>query len=252
MSTDAPPARVVAVVPCFDVASTCAAVVTEVARHVDRVIAVDDGSRDGTGEALATAAAASAGRIQVLVHAQNEGKGVALLTAFRHALADAPFDVLVTIDGDGQHDPARIPAVAAACHAGAPLAIGTRTLFHSMPARSRFGNSLTTALLRLLRPRCPPDTQSGFRALSHPFVERVVREVPAGRYETEMGVLLLALDARARIATVPIPTLYVDRNAASHFRPLVDGLRVYRSLAGALVSRRRRGVRGPDGDRADR
>ena len=115
-----------------------------------------------------------------------------------------------------------------------------------MAWKSRFGNTLTTALVRLVRHGCPPDTQSGFRAHARPCVARIVADVRPGRYETELRILFLALDARARIATVPIPTRYVDRNAASHFRPVADGLRVYRALARGLLPARARHAKGQD------
>lgn len=238
---------VIGVVPCYDVVATCADVVRAVAGRVDRVIAVDDGSRDGTGEALAAVAGASGGRVEVLVHPENRGKGEALLRAFRHALDTGPCDVVVTVDGDGQHDASCLDAVVAPCLSGAALSIGTRTGFRAMPWKSRFGNTLTSAVLRVLRPGCPPDTQSGFRAHARAFVERVVEHVVPGRYETELCILLLALDGGPRVATVEIPTVYVDGNAATHFRPLADGLRIYRALAARLVRRGRR--RGHDARR---
>src|SRR5205085_4855047 len=104
---------VVAVVPCFDVEATCGAVVETAARFAERVIAVDDGSHDGTRRALEQAAARSGGRVEVLALPANRGKGAAMLTAFRAALAGPAFDVLVTLDADGQHAPERIPALVA-------------------------------------------------------------------------------------------------------------------------------------------
>src|SRR5439155_6785784 len=82
-----PAPRVVAVVPCYDVAAFCGPVVSEAARRADRVIAVDDGSRDGTAAALRACAVEAKGRIEVLSFPKNRGKGVALLAAFGHALA---------------------------------------------------------------------------------------------------------------------------------------------------------------------
>jgi len=216
---------VVCVVPCYNVGSLCASVVRAAAALADRVIAVDDGSTDDTGEVL-RAAAAGDGRIRLISFAANRGKGAALLEAFRSALSDPAFDVLVTLDGDGQHRPADIPRLVAACREGADLVIGERALFSCMPLRSRIGNTLTSAFLSRLDPRAPLDTQSGFRAIDRRFLEEIARRVEGRRYETEIEVLLLALSQRRRIAAVPIPTIYLDRNRASHFRPLADSLRI--------------------------
>ena len=216
---------VVCVVPCYNVGSLCGPVVRGAAALADRVIAVDDGSTDDTGQVL-RAAAAGDGRIRLISFAANRGKGAALLEAFRSALSDPLFDVLVTIDGDGQHRPADIPRLVAACREGADLVIGERALFSCMPLRSRIGNTLTSAFLSRLYPRAPIDTQSGFRAIDRRFLEEIGRRVEGRRYEMEIQVLLLALSQGRRIATVPIPTIYLDRNRASHFRPLADSLRI--------------------------
>ena len=127
---------VVCVVPCYNVGSLCGPVVRGAAALADRVIAVDDGSTDDTGQVL-RAAAAGDGRIRLISFAANRGKGTALLEAFRSALSDPLFDVLVTIDGDGQHRPADIPRLVAACREGADLVIGERALVHAAPQSDR-------------------------------------------------------------------------------------------------------------------
>ena len=101
-----------------------------------------------------------------------------------------------------------------------------------MPLRSRLGNTITRVLLRKIHPASPDDTQSGLRALDRNFVAEVVKVVRGGRYETELSILLLALRRRQQIRTVPIPTVYLDGNRSSHFRPLADSLRIYRALLG--------------------
>jgi len=214
------------VVPCYNVAALCGPVVREAAAHADRVIAVDDGSTDDTGEVLAAVAEASGGRVRVLGLRPNQGKGLALMAAFRAVLREGPCEVVVTLDGDGQHRPADIPRLVAASRDGADLVIGERALFCTMPLRSRIGNTLTGSFLRRFYPGCPADTQSGFRAIDRPFLEEIVRSVEGSRYEMELSVLLLALSQGRRIATVPIPTLYFQGNRSSHFRPLRDSLRI--------------------------
>jgi len=157
----------------------------------------------------------------------NHGKGVALIEAFHHALAEHPFDVLVTLDGDGQHRPEEIAALVKRCRLdGTALVIGERHDASEMPLRSDLGNRLTKGLVQLRYAECPYDTQSGFRALRREFVQEVVRIVRGGRYETEMRMLLHALHRGLRIGSIPIPTVYLEGNRSSHFRPLIDSLRI--------------------------
>jgi LmbE family N-acetylglucosaminyl deacetylase len=217
---------VCAVIPCYQVARYCVPVVRDAARHADLVLAFDDGSTDGTGERLRELAANSNGRIEVLSAPVNRGKGVALLSAFAHALAHVPFDVLVTLDGDGQHRPADIERLASAWQGGADFVVGAREAFASMPLRSRIGNTLTSALMRRVSRACPADTQSGFRAHDRSFVEEITLNVGGARYETEARILTLALRTRRTIASVPIPTVYLDDNRSSHFRPVADSTRI--------------------------
>jgi len=221
------------VLPCYNVATLCGEVVREAATYANHVIAVNDGSTDKTGQILDSIAAESGGRVRVLSFASNRGKGAALLAGFRYALKKLPFDVLVTLDGDCQHRPADIPRLLRAWKdGGAALIIGERLQLEAMPLRSRLGNTLTRALLRRLYPASPRDTQSGLRALDRSFVEEVVRVVKGRRYETELHILLLALDQQQQIRTVPIPTVYLDGNRSSHFRPVIDSLRIYWALLG--------------------
>jgi glycosyltransferase involved in cell wall biosynthesis len=226
------------VIPCYNVAAFCGEVVRETATYADYVIAVNDGSSDDTEKVLRYAAAEHDGRVCVLSFVCNRGKGAALLAGFRYALAQRPFDVLVTLDGDRQHRPADISRLVEVWRTErATMIIGERCQFEAMPLRSRFGNTLISMLLRRLYPTSPCDTQSGFRAISRSFVEEVMQTLKDGRYETELSILMLALRQQRRVCTVPIPTVYLDGNRSSHFHPLVDSLRVSWALLAQVLIR---------------
>ena len=228
--------HVCVVIPCFNVEPYCGAVVRGVlAQGANTVIAVDDGSTDGTGAVLR--ALESDGRLRLLTFQQNRGKGIALVETFRHALAHVPFDVLVTMDSDGQHRPTDIPALVRACRDGHDLVIGERPLADMAPRR-RWGNDFMAAVVRSIYPDCPADSQSGFRAFDRSLVESIVARVSGARYETELRMLLLALAERRRIGAVPIPTLYLDGNSSSHYRPLSDSLRIWVALTDACYLNR--------------
>lgn len=223
--------RVCCVIPCYDLAGICGPIVQAAAGFVDKVIAVNDGSKDGTEQVLRAVAERCHGRVEVLNFPANCGKGVALLQAFRRAAETGAFDIVVTVDGDGQHRPEDIPRLVRAIVDGEhAMVIGERLARARMPLRSRLGNTFTATVMKLLYPAAPTDTQSGFRALRGDFVREIVTTIEGGRYETELQMLLLALHRGHRIGSVTIPTLYLDENRLSHFRPIRDSWRIYRTL----------------------
>ncbi|HYD34111.1 MAG TPA: glycosyltransferase family 2 protein, partial [Methylophilaceae bacterium] len=219
----------IAVIPCYDVEEYCGQVIAQTSNLVDHVIVIDDGSHDGTPNVISRLETLVPGKISVITFPSNRGKGVGLMTAFCEALNKFSFNVLVTLDADGQHPPAEIPKVTQAAMAGAEMVIGGRSV-RDMPGRSRVGNTLATGVIRWLYPDAPSDTQSGLRAFSYGFIEEVVRHVSGSRYETEFQILLLALSQRRRLTTVTIPTIYIDNNRSSKFRPVTDSLRIFRAL----------------------
>jgi glycosyltransferase involved in cell wall biosynthesis len=174
--------------------------------------------------------------VKVLVHPRNRGKGVALLAAFSYALAEVDFDVLVTLDADGQHRACDIIPLAQALRTtGAALAIGARDRFAEMPLRSRIGNEFMGKIIRWAFPSAPADTQSGFRAHTRQFIVDIAERMKGQRYETELKILVSALK-RGPVATITIPTVYQDNNRSSHFQPLRDSLRVLVTLGKLWLS----------------
>ena len=211
--------RVACVIPAYDAAAS----VAEVARGVRAavpdafVIGVDDGSRDATRAALEATCEV------VVAHARNAGKGAALRAGFAIALAREAEQVL-TIDADGQHDPAAAPALLAAL-GDADLAIGSRARGSAMPFGRRVTNALASAAVSRIVGAHVPDPQSGFRAFRRFVLERV--RAAGDRYEFETEFLIAAGVAGFRIAAVPIATRY---GAPSHFRAFRDSARVVRAI----------------------
>jgi len=200
---------IVAVIPAYQAARTLAAVVGETVRHLP-VIVVDDGSTDET------AVVAEAAGARVLRQEPNQGKGAALRAGFRGALEEGAAAV-VTLDADGQHDPARIPAFVEAWQEGhAPLIIGRRE-FGQMPAVRRLANNLGTKTFSWAVGRHIADNQSGYRLIAHPLLPRLLESQEAG-FEFEVEMITLAIRAGLAIDWVPIPTIYDDQG--SHIQPV--------------------------------
>jgi hypothetical protein len=221
---------VCALIPCYNVAAACGVVARKTLDYVDHLILVDDGSTDGTGNVLKAVEREAAGRASLIALPDNRGKGNALFAGFCHALERLPFDALIVLDGDGQHRPQDIPAMVDAWRQGGEMVIGERLQAQAMPWRSRVGNQSITRMLRRFYPNCPTDTQSGFRLMERDFIVEAVERIRSSRYETEFQMLLLALRTGVTIRSVEIPTIYLDHNRASNFRPIVDSWRIFATL----------------------
>ena len=219
----------VAVIPAYNASATVAAVIRKTLAHVSRVLVVDDGSSDGTGDLARRAGA------EVLTHLKNRGKGAALRTAFAH-LGDSDLAGIVTLDADGQHDPDDIPRLAEAFRHGADLVIGSRwTVFSEMSAGRRFGNRFSSSALAFFTGLELPDSQSGFRIYSLPFLR--LAKLKGKAYELEMEAILAASALGSRVQTVPIALLVADGRSLSHFRPVRDTARICACVVGFSLRR---------------
>ena len=231
--SDARRPTILALIPAHDEAPRIGAVVAAAIAHVP-VLVVDDGSSDETS-AVAEAAGAT-----VLRQVPNQGKGAALRAGFARAIAEGVLAV-VTLDGDGQHDPAELPGfVAAEREHPVELIVGKRD-FGRMPLVRRLSNVLGTLLLSAAVGRWIPDNQSGYRLVGR----RLMAEMLASRedgFAFEVEMIAVCLREGWPIRWLPISTIYGDER--SHIRPL-HHLREFMTVAG----RARRIVRGGRGGR---
>jgi len=222
--------RTLVLIPCKNVEATIGTLIGKI-RGVDPaldVLVVDDGSTDGTGRAAGDAGAV------VLRHETNLGKGAALRTGFDYAVSRG-YDALVTMDGDLQHDPAAIPAFVAALESGnSDIVIGTRMrAVGEMPRIRIWTNRTTSRVVSRLAGQPIPDSQSGYRIMR----TSVVRGLPlvTSRYDTESEVLIRSARRGARIASIPIESIYTG--GVSHINPFVDTLRFLRLVVRSLFWR---------------
>jgi len=203
------PQTTIALIPAFNEQAHIAAVVTAVRQFLP-VLVVDDGSRDQT--ALLAEQAGS----NVLRQTHNQGKGAALIAGFQYCLA-AGCTAVITLDGDGQHDPQEIPLFLdyAAQHPSA-LVIGQRE-YSQMPLRRQLPNRLGRLLFSLAVGQDIPDNQSGYRLITRPLIERLLQNPESG-FEFEVDMITLCLKYRLGLGWVPIRTIYAGET--SHIRPL--------------------------------
>ncbi|MFE5407802.1 glycosyltransferase [Microbacterium sp. NPDC056569] len=191
------------------------------------VVVVDDGSGPAFAATFDEVEALGA---TVWHHDTNLGKAAALRTGFDHALTAHPGDDVITADADGQHTVHDILRVADALREdaadGAPtLILGCRAFTGKVPLRSRAGNAVARGVFRLAAGWALSDTQTGLRGIPSGLLAWV-RDQPGERFAYEQNVLLRCRRDGVATRQMPIETVYLDDNASSHFRPVVDSLRV--------------------------
>ncbi len=223
-----------AIIPSLNAAATIAEVVRATREYVAEVLVVDDGSVDDTG-AVAEAAGAT-----VIRHETNLGKGAALRTGFRWA-ADRGYEAAVTLDGDGQTDPAFIPALDEMYRSEhADIVIGSRAAYwEGMRWYRRVANWVSSSMVSLSARRHIEDSQSGYRLVRVAAWLEVEPQSP--RYEAESEFLIDAGRRGYKIASVPVAPGFVDGVPSSHFRTRQDSIRFVRTwFRCAFRGRRRR------------
>lgn len=155
-----PKKLIVAAIPAFNEEHTIAKLVLEAQKHVDVVLVCDDGSTDSTAEIAERMGA------DVIRHDRNLGYGAALKTLFSVA-RELDADVLVTLDGDGQHDPCEIPSlVEPVLENKADVVLGSRFLGsveNGVPRYRRWGIRLISRLTGAVSNHRFLDAQCGFR-----------------------------------------------------------------------------------------
>lgn len=159
--------KVIAAIPCYNEERSIGEVVCKVKNHVGQVIVIDDGSLDGTSKAAKAAGAL------VVKHASNIGYGESIRSCFAAAKANDA-DILVTLDGDGQHNSAEVARLLAPILNGrADLVIGSRFLGgqNNVPRYRKFGIDVITWLCNVGSKAKVSDSQSGFRAYGRRILE---------------------------------------------------------------------------------
>lgn len=198
------------------------------------VTVVDDGS--GADCAAIFARLEELEGCTVLRHPQNRGKGAAIKTAVTWYLQSGlELNGIVTADCDGQHAVADVVRVAqdlAQCPDA--LILGTRAFGPGTPRRSCAGNRVISWVMNALYGIELSDTQTGLRGLPNCLLP-ALETLSGDRYEYEVNMLILANRMCVPFRTLPIETIYIDNNSGSHYRTIVDTLRIAGLLSRGLI-----------------
>lgn len=201
------------IIPALNADETIGNVVRDALKHVNKVIVADDGSSDNTASEAADAGA------EVIILGENRGKGFALQVLFRKA-SEYGYTSVISMDADGQHDPADIPLFIDVFNSHPlDIVVGSRMHEKEKIPRARY-NSMHIArfYISLAANQFIEDTQCGFRLYPLSSLNRM--NLTTGKYITETEILIKAGDMGLHIRFVNVRTIYGA--IKSHFRPIMD------------------------------
>ena len=196
--------KTVAVIPTWNEAKHIARVVVQTRRQVSAVLVTDDCSVDGTRNVAIECGA------RVTTNTGERGYGSNIWHGITHARKNLAPDVLVILDGDGQHDPGEIPLLLAPILAGsADVVMGCRTNGHGMPAYRRAGNRVLSFVCNVGSSQTFPDALSGFWAIRAGCVPALTER----KWGIAVELLIKARAAGYRLGGVPVRPIYHDNYA---------------------------------------
>jgi len=229
--------RVLVVVPAFNEQESLPALISEIVAAGYDIVVVDDASTDNTEQA------ARKNGVPVISLSNNLGIGGAVQSGFLFALR-RDYDIVVQVDGDGQHDPRQISTIIGPIVAGeADCVVGSRyhparpDTDYRTPILRRMGMRFSTAILWLVTGVRIYDTTSGFRALNRKAVAFFARRYPSDHPEAE--ALLVLHQVGFRIVEVPVSmrSRKAGSSLFSPFRAAVYPLRVTVGFLGQAFKR---------------
>lgn len=225
--TSGQPAGFAVLIPAYRPGPALIELVERLARSdASAILVVDDGS--GPEFADLFRRLQDIPGVRLLQHAVNLGKGAALKTGINYFLCNLSDGAgVVTADADGQHTAGDVLRIGAALQAHPDsLILGSRHFATGVPLRSRFGNKVSAALVRILIGQDLSDTQTGLRGIPTSLLPHLLKIAVSG-YEFELEMLITAKHLSYPMREEPIETIYIDDNQSSHFNPLLDSMRIY-------------------------
>ncbi len=221
------------VIPAYNEAATIHDIATRTLSQMRGVIVVDDCSEDATVQALTNLP------VVVLRNPVNRGKGASLIRGINYAL-DQGAAVVITLDGDGQHQPEDIPRVLATAerHPGR-IIIGSRLAHKDAFPRPRYyANRVADFWISWAAGYAIEDSQSGFRLYPAGLLRQPrIAKMNAKGFVFESEILIEAARVGCTSAPIPIAAIYGKQARSSHFRPVLDITRIVLMVAWKLISR---------------
>lgn len=218
-------------IPAYNESRTIRKLVQGALAHCPRVIVVDDGSSDATSTHLQEL------QVTLIKHGVNQGKAASLRTSFAHALAQDARCV-ITLDGDGQHDPEDLPALLEVwqCHPE-HIVIGSRLHDRTeFPAARYRANRFACFWISWAAGHPIADSQSGLRVYPREVMRIALDgKVRGSRFVLESEILIESARRGFKTLAVAVPGRYPANARASHFRPVADITKIVAMVAVRLI-----------------
>jgi glycosyltransferase involved in cell wall biosynthesis len=219
--------KICVIIPTYNEAKAIGELTAKIHAQQLGALIIDDGSLDNTGQI-----ARDNGAI-VLRNEVNKGKGASLIRGFNY-LAESDFEAVITMDGDGQHEPEEIPAfIRSAENSKYDIVVGNRMLKREeMPLTRVLTNKFMSWIISRIAGQNIPDTQCGYRLIKKEVIKKI--RLSTSRYETESEILIRAAREGFKIGSIPIKSIY--RGEKSQINPFTDTVRFIKLIFNLLTA----------------
>lgn len=221
-------------IPCYNCGSAVLDVVYVCKNYTDHILLVNDGSDSETASVIVESGCDSIG------WQNNRGKGNALREGFLRWLQRDRWDILITLDSDGQHDPELIGRIVSAyAESKADIVLGTRCFDRNVTPGSRYwANVISSKVIAGLTGCRVRDFQCGYRLFTRHALEDLVPKIESNAYSIETEMVLSAHKLGLQMAEVEMDAIYLDSaSQKSSWRPLTDSWGIACVVAKSLFSR---------------
>jgi glycosyltransferase involved in cell wall biosynthesis len=223
--------RTLIVIPCFNEENTIGTVILKSKKYSKNILVVDDGSKDETSDIAKRAGA------RVIVHKKNMGKGAAIKTGFQYALQNK-YDYVVTIDGDGQHNPDEIPNIlGSVMNNGHDISIGYRVGQQTeMPKWRKLGKRVLDYGTGLGNGGFITDSQCGFRAFNKRAITAITPKLNGNDFSVESEQLMRAHELDLKVVNTNVSCKYRDLDTST-INPASHGISVLQRVLWLIAER---------------
>ena len=225
--------KIVAVIPAYNESQTIRNMAQRVLAHKIELIVIDDGSVDATGSLIQDLP------VVLIRNETNQGKAASLWTGMQEAIKHGA-DAIITLDADGQHLPEDVPRFIKAMElCPGKIIIGSRLAQKTdIPPRRYYANKFANFWISWAAGYAIEDSQSGFRLYPASLLKQLeINHDKAHSFVLESEILIEASRLGVPSKAIPISAIYQKSARASHFRPVLDIVRITRMVAWKLISR---------------